>query len=102
MRVCGSGTEPARKRRRSTAATDIAPPSKRAARGKKPQKPKFGNPTLNASPGLHLRDVGRSTPLKIPYGNKEVAQKLGARYGADGWYAPPGVDLAAFKENGWL
>ena len=33
---------------------------------------------------------------------KEVAQKLGARYGADGWYAPPGVDLSAFKENGWL
>jgi DNA topoisomerase-3 len=80
----------------------MAPLPKRAARGKKPRKPKFGNPTVNASPGLHLRDVGRNTPLKIPYGNKEVAQKLGARYGADGWYAPPGVDLSAFKENGWL
>ena len=43
-----------------------------------------------------------NTPLKIPYGNKEVAQKLGARYGADGWYAPPGVDLSAFEEKGWL
>ena len=96
------GTQPSRKRRRSTDATDIAPPPKRATRGKKPRKPKFGNPTLKASPGLHLRDVGRNTPLKIPYGNKEVAQKLGARYGADGWYAPPGVDLSAFKENGWL
>jgi DNA topoisomerase III len=49
-----------------------------------------------------MHDVGRNTPLKIPYGNKEVAQKLGARYGADGWYAPPGVDLSGFKENGWL
>jgi hypothetical protein len=60
-----------------------------------------GNPPGKA-PGLHLHDVGRNTPLRIPYGNKEVAQKLGARYGADGWYAPPGVDLSAFKDNGWL
>jgi DNA topoisomerase III len=40
--------------------------------------------------------------LKIPYGNKEVALKLGARYDAGGWYAPWGVDLSAFKEKGWL
>jgi DNA topoisomerase-3 len=40
--------------------------------------------------------------LKIPYGNKEIALKLGARYAASGWYAPPGLDLSAFKENGWL
>jgi len=42
------------------------------------------------------------TPLRIPYGNKEVAMKLGARYGSTGWYAPPGVDLSAFGERGWL
>jgi len=98
-----SGTEgvPVRKRRRAADTTAAAPPPKRAARGKNPRKPKFGNPPAKAS-GLHLRDVGRNTPLKIPYGNKEVAQKLGARYGADGWYAPPGVDLSAFKEKGWL
>src|SRR5437588_7938865 len=42
------------------------------------------------------------TPLRIPYGNKEVALKLGARYRSAGWYAPPGVDLAAFSERGWL
>jgi DNA topoisomerase-3 len=42
------------------------------------------------------------TPLRIPYGNKEVAVKLGARYGSGGWYAPPGVDLSAFGERGWL
>ena len=28
--------------------------------------------------------------------------KLGARYGSAGWYAPPGVDLSAFGERGWL
>lgn len=42
------------------------------------------------------------TPLRIPYGNKEVALKLGARYGSEGWYAPPGVDLSLFGERGWL
>jgi DNA topoisomerase III len=42
------------------------------------------------------------TPLRIPYGNKEVALKLGARYGSEGWYAPPGADLSAFGERGWL
>ena len=98
-----SGTEgaPARKRRRAADTTSAAPPRKTAARAKKPKKPTFGNPPVKA-PGLHLHDVGRNTPLRIPYGNKEVAQKLGARYGADGWYAPPGVDLSTFKENGWL
>jgi DNA topoisomerase-3 len=42
------------------------------------------------------------TPLRIPYGNKDVALKLGARYGSTGWYAPPGVDLSVFGERGWL
>ncbi len=42
------------------------------------------------------------TPLRIPYGNKEVALKLGARYSSGRWYAPPGVDLSAFEERGWL
>jgi DNA topoisomerase III len=45
---------------------------------------------------------GTDTPLRIPYGNKDDALKLGARYRAGGWYAPPGVDLAAFGERGWL
>jgi DNA topoisomerase-3 len=42
------------------------------------------------------------TPLRIPYGNKEIALKLGARYRPGGWYAPPGADLSTFKERGWL
>jgi DNA topoisomerase-3 len=42
------------------------------------------------------------TPLRIPYGNKEAALKLGARYRAEGWYAPAGVDLTAFGDRGWL
>ena len=27
--------------------------------------------------------------------------KLGARYGAGGWYAPAGTDLSTFRELGW-
>jgi DNA topoisomerase-3 len=42
------------------------------------------------------------TPLRIPYGNKDVALRLGARYGSAGWYAPLGVDLTAFGERGWI
>jgi DNA topoisomerase-3 len=54
-----------------------------------------------ASPPAQPNSV-TGTPLRIPYGNKEVALKLGARYGSAGWYAPPGVDLAVFGERGWL
>ena len=42
------------------------------------------------------------TPLRIPFGNKEAALQLGARYRTGGWYAPAGVDLNGFRERGWL
>jgi DNA topoisomerase-3 len=42
------------------------------------------------------------TPLRIPFGNKEAAQQLGARYRAGGWYAPPGTALDPFRKRGWL
>lgn len=42
------------------------------------------------------------TPLKIPFGNKDVALQLGARYRTGGWYAPAGLDLGSFRERGWL
>jgi len=52
------------------------------------------------------RGVGRGGFGEVYYGvsdgGKEVALKLGARYGSGGWYAPPGVDLSAFGERGWL
>ena len=53
------------------------------------------------SPTAHSNSA-KGTPLRIPYGNKDIAMKLGARYGSGGWYAPPGVDLSAFSERGWL
>jgi DNA topoisomerase-3 len=54
-------------------------------------------PLMAPAPANSIR-----TPLRIPYGNKEIALKLGARFGSGGWYAPPGVDLSAFGERGWL
>ncbi len=71
-----------------------------------PPKP-AGEPTKHAatlskaSPGKVDASSG-ATPLRIPYGNKEVAQRLGARYGTEGWCAPPGTDLGPFRERGWL
>ena len=55
-----------------------------------------------ASVGAAQASAGSPTPLRISYGNKEVAFSMGARYGADGWYTPPGVDLDAFREREWL
>ena len=52
-----------------------------------------------STPAPQLAD---DTPLRIPFGNKEAALRLGARYRAGGWYAPSGTDLDAFRERGWL
>ncbi len=57
---------------------------------------------IAATAGPARQASSTDTPLKIPYGNKEVAVKLGARYRAGGWYAPAGVDLDAFHAHGWL
>ena len=98
----GESNRPARKGRQGAGVTAGGPAHKKAARGRKTGKRKFNGPPANASPRLVRRDAGDNTPLKIPYGNKEVALELGARYDAGGWYAPPGVDLSAFREKGWL
>src|SRR5664280_3222279 len=76
--IASQSTAPTKRSRKRTTAAAAAPPA--------PAQPKSV--------------IG--TPLTIPYGNKEVALKLGARYGSAGWYAPPGIDLAAFGERGWL
>jgi DNA topoisomerase-3 len=93
------GVQPARRCRR-VSKTIADGPRRKAAKGKMTRK--FSAPPVTLSPRLSRNDRGANTPLNIPYGNKELALKLGARYGADGWYAPPGVDLSAFRENGWL
>jgi DNA topoisomerase-3 len=90
-----------RKRGRKTAsrpAGSIAPKS--TAPRKSPRKQKADAIAVPLTPGQP--NLATGTPLRIPYGNKETALKLGARYGSTGWYAPPGVDLSAFGERGWL
>jgi DNA topoisomerase-3 len=64
-----------------------------------PKKPKARPASVSAN---NKQTPAANTPLKIPYGNKAEAQKLGARYAAGGWYAPPSVDLAPFSRKGWL
>ena len=62
-----------------------------------------GDAAAGAAPSAGARaEAPTGTPLRIPYGNKEAAFALGARYASGGWYAPPGVDLSAFRERGWL
>jgi hypothetical protein len=87
-----------RKRGRKTASKpmgSIAPQS--TAPTKRSRKRTAAAPPAPAQP-----NPVTGAPLRVPYGNKKVALKLGARYGSAGWYAPPGVDLAAFGERGWL
>jgi DNA topoisomerase III len=89
-----------RKRGRKTAhelSKSIAPQAASPKRARKRAADPAGAPPAAVQPKLST-----GTPLQIPYGNKDVALKLGARFGSAGWYAPPGVDLSAFREQGWL
>jgi DNA topoisomerase-3 len=79
-------------------ARSVAPQS--TAPRKRSRKQKTDTVTVEAAPAQPKFVTG--TPLRIPYGNKEVAMKLGARYGSGGWYAPPGADLSVFGQRGWL
>ncbi len=66
---------------------------------RKRTRPAAARSPANASPA---KDGGGDTALRIPYGNKEIALQLGARYRDGSWYAPSGTGLAAFRERGWL
>ncbi len=61
-----------------------------------------GKQSSKPAPGAVGEVSSEETPLRIPFGNKEAAQTLGARYRAGGWYAPVNVPLTAFRERGWL
>lgn len=99
---------PRGKRRRRTAnkPAKSAAPKSTTPKSNAPKKRARRRTTDNidaADPPVSARqNSGADTPLRIPYGNKEEALKLGARYRSGGWYAPLGVDLAAFDERGWL
>ena len=77
-------------------------PTKTTAPKRRSRKPAANGAAPSTPPMPTQETSGTDTRLRIPYGNKEDALKLGARYRAGGWYAPPGVDLTAFGERGWL
>ncbi len=88
-----------RKRGRKTAykpAGSIAPQSTAPTkRSRKRKADAIAPPPTPAQPNFVT-----GTPLRIPYGNKEIALKLGARYGSAGWYAPPGPGRRGSAEIG--
>jgi DNA topoisomerase-3 len=88
------------KRRRKAAATSKGSMTPEASAPAKRSRKLKADVAPASSPARRNAEI--DTPLQIPYGNKEVALKLGARYRSGGWYAPPGVDLAAFDERGWI
>ncbi|MGI9490554.1 MAG: DNA topoisomerase [Geminicoccaceae bacterium] len=92
-------THPTKQRRRASNTPKRSTASEAAAPVKKPQK---REPGAAAKSPPAQKNTETDTPLRIPYGNKEIAMKLGARYRPGGWYAPAGIDLAAFDERGWL
>jgi DNA topoisomerase-3 len=92
-----------RKRRRRSRKTAYKPAGSPAPRSAGPTKRSRKRKGVDAAPSTPAHSNSTAgTPLRIPYGNKDVAMKLGARYGSAGWYAPPGVDLSASGERGWL
>ena len=95
--------KPAKSRKASAAGKRASTVKGKKAGTKTPRTGKSASAAETvAQPGDARTGPQTGTPLRIPYGNKEVALQLGARYAAGGWYAPPGVDLVAFREREWL
>ena len=95
-------TNRGKRRRKLKCKTSNRPVRSVAPQGAPPRRPRKQKVDTDAASVARAPKNSIGTPLRIPYGNKEVALKLGARYGSEGWYAPPEVDLSAFAERGWL
>jgi DNA topoisomerase III len=91
-----------KRRRRASGKRAGFPAAPNTSSKRRARKPKAAAAATAPASTTAQQKSGGNTLLRIPYGNKELAQKLGARYGAGGWYAPPGVDLAGFSAQGWL
>jgi DNA topoisomerase-3 len=91
------------KRRKLSRRTTYKPARSVAAQSTAPKKPsRKRKAKATAVSTIEQASSETGTPLRIPYGNKDIAQKLGARYRSGRWHAPPGTDLSAFAERGWL
>ncbi|MDE0381546.1 MAG: DNA topoisomerase, partial [Rhodospirillales bacterium] len=87
------------KSRRAGSARSGTAAKRMSARSRRPPGKKQAG---SGAPATAQASGGAAIPLRIPYGNKETAFSMGARYGPKGWYAPPGVDLSGFRRRGWL
>jgi DNA topoisomerase-3 len=98
------GEKPRKGHRETVALNSEQKVRKPTTRTKRPLKPKATATSVNSrhTSVTKQSNTAANTPLRVPYGNKEVAQQLGARYAAGAWYAPPGVDLTEFESKGWL
>ena len=98
------GGKPGKGRRKTVAKSSDPKVTKPTTPTKRPRMPSATATLVNSRhpPVTKQSNSAANTPLRVPYGNKEIAQQLGARYAAGGWYAPPGVDLTEFKSKGWL
>ena len=89
----------------SIALPDAVPEAKKRVRkkGLEPAGSKGALPAKRKRPNTKSeQEQGEETRLNIPFGNKDLATRLGARYRAGGWFAPPGTRLEPFQEQGWL
>ena len=91
----------AAKKDRATAATTTKKPSRRPGqRGSEGSASR--SPTSSSAPASRADTGSTEILLRIPYGNKETAQKHGARYRDGAWYAPAGISLSEFRKRGWV
>ena len=82
--------KPAKGRKVSAAGTRASTAKGKKAGTKTPRTGKSSSAVARvAQPDDARTGPQTGIPLRIPYGNKEVALQLGARYAAGGWYAPP-------------
>jgi DNA topoisomerase-3 len=91
-----------RKPRRMTAHNSTSSTATKLTAPRKKSRKRKSATTAATSMPAEPNPVAGETLLRIPYGNKDIALKLGARYRSGGWHAPPGTDLSAFAERGWL
>ena len=82
----------------SPAVSDVEKVAKGRSRTPKARVRKATPPGSSAGDG-----APKDVRLNIPYGNKETAQRLGARYRDGVWYEPAGLDLSQqFRNRGWI
>lgn len=90
----------AKRRPVSEMADPVVPGAKRP--GKRKARTPADTQTMSDPPVSPTAGAAADVRLKIPYGNKETAQRLGARYRDGAWYGPAGIDLSQFRDRGWI